>query len=60
MAFRLVTLNLNGIRPAASKGFLTWAENAAADCMGVQEIKARSAEVAGRFERIGGLDRCFH
>jgi exodeoxyribonuclease-3 len=60
VAFRLVTLNLNGIRSAASKGFLTWAENAAADCMGVQEIKAQPADVAGRFERIGGLDGHFH
>jgi exodeoxyribonuclease III len=59
VAFRLVTLNLNGIRSAASKGFLTWAENAAADCMGVQEIMAQSADVAGRFKRIGGLEGHF-
>lgn len=60
MAFRLVTLNLNGIRSAASKGFVAWAQNAAADCMGVQEIKAQSEDVAGRFERVGGLDGHFH
>jgi len=60
LAFRLVTLNLNGIRSAASKGFLTWAQNAAADCMGVQEIKAQSEDVAGRFERVGDLDGHFH
>ncbi|MBG6079936.1 exodeoxyribonuclease III [Rubrivivax gelatinosus] len=60
MGFRLVTLNLNGIRSAASKGFLDWAEAAAADCMGVQEVKAQAADVAGRFERVGGLDGHFH
>jgi len=60
LAFRLVTLNLNGIRSAASKGFLTWAESAAADCMGVQEIKAHPEDVAGRFERIGRLKGHFH
>ncbi len=60
MAFRLVTLNLNGIRSAASKGFLTWAESAGADCMGVQEVKAQAEDVAGRFERIGRLAGHFH
>ena len=60
MAFRLVTLNLNGIRSAASKGFLAWAENAGADCMGVQEIRARADDVVGRFDRIGGLRGHFH
>ena len=60
MAFRLITLNLNGIRSAADKGFVAWAENAAADCMGVQEVKAQAADLAGRFERVGGLDGHFH
>lgn len=60
MGFRLVTLNLNGIRSAANKGFLDWAAAAAADCMGVQEVKAQAADVAGRFERVGGLDGHFH
>jgi exodeoxyribonuclease III len=60
VAFRLVTLNLNGIRSAASKGFLTWAESAGADCMGVQEIKAHPEDVVGRFDRIGRLRGHFH
>jgi len=55
VAFRPITLNLNGIRSAASKGFVAWAEQAGADCMGVQEMKARHPDVAGRFERIGKL-----
>lgn len=60
MAFRLITLNLNGIRSAATKGFVEWAEGAGADCMGVQEVKAQQADVAGRFERVAGLDGHFH
>ena len=60
MGFRLVTLNLNGIRSAASKGFLQWAEKAGADCMCVQEVKAQQADVAGRFDRIGPLHGHFH
>jgi len=58
--FRLVSLNLNGIRSAAAKGFEAWAEGAAADCMGVQEMKAGAEAVVGRFDRIAGLDGHFH
>jgi exodeoxyribonuclease-3 len=58
--FRLVTLNLNGIRSAANKGFEAWAEGVGADCMGVQEVKAQHADVAGRFEQVAGLTGHFH
>ena len=60
MAFRLITLNLNGIRSAATKGFVAWAEQSEADCMGVQEVKAQAADVAGRFDRIAGMQGHFH
>ena len=60
MAFRLVTLNLNGIRSAASKGFIDWATEAGADCMGVQEVKAQAADMADRFESVGGMAGYFH
>ena len=58
--FRLVTLNLNGIRSAADKGFLEWAAQTGADCMGVQEVKAQNEHVAGRFEHVAGMDGHFH
>ncbi len=60
MGFRLVTLNLNGIRSAANKGFVQWAEQSQADCMGVQEVKVQAADVAGRFEQVGGMNGHFH
>ncbi|WP_374675795.1 exodeoxyribonuclease III [Ideonella sp.] len=60
MGFRLVTLNLNGIRSAATKGFVEWAEQTRADCMGVQEVKAQAADVVGRFDRVAGMDGHFH
>jgi exodeoxyribonuclease III len=60
LAFRLVTLNLNGIRSAASKGFAEWAAGAGADCMGVQEVKAQADDVAGRLDRVAGLQGHFH
>ncbi len=60
MAFRLITLNLNGIRSAATKGFVEWAEQAGADCMGVQEVKAQAEHVEGRFDQVGALRGHFH
>jgi exodeoxyribonuclease-3 len=60
LAFRLVTLNLNGIRSAANKGFVAWAESTAADCMGVQEVKAQADDVAGRLDQVAGLQGHFH
>jgi exodeoxyribonuclease-3 len=58
--FRLMSLNLNGIRSAAAKGFEAWAEGAAADCMGVQEVKAQADTVVGRFDRVAGMTGHFH
>jgi exodeoxyribonuclease III len=58
--FRFVTLNLNGIRSAATKGFEAWAESVAADCMGVQELKAQADTVVGRFDTVAGMKGHFH
>ena len=58
--FRLVSLNLNGIRSAAEKGFEAWAERLAADCMGVQEIRAQADTVEGRFDKVAGMQGHFH
>ena len=58
--FRLVSLNLNGIRSAASKGFVEWAQGVGADCMGVQEVRAQAPEVVGSFDCLGPLNGHFH
>ena len=58
--FRLISLNLNGIRSAADKGFVQWAEQAGADCIGVQEVKAQADTVDGRFDTLGDLHGHFH
>jgi exodeoxyribonuclease III len=60
LVFRLVSLNLNGIRSAASKGFVEWAQEVGADCMGVQEVRAQAPDVAGKFDRLGPLAGHFH
>jgi exodeoxyribonuclease-3 len=58
--FRLVTLNLNGIRSAAQKGWMPFADGLAADCMGVQEIRAQAGDLAGRFDHVAGMTGHFH
>ena len=60
MGYRLVTLNLNGIRSAASKGFFDWATTVGADCIGVQELKAQAEHVVGQFDTVAGLRGHFH
>ena len=60
MAFRLITLNVNGIRSAANKGFVEWAQSTGADCMGVQELKAQTEDMAGHLDRVAGMQGHFH
>ncbi len=42
---RVISLNLNGIRSAASKGFLPWLMGQHADIVCVQELKAQAADM---------------
>jgi exodeoxyribonuclease-3 len=58
--FKLTSLNLNGIRSAASKGLEAWLDKTQPDCICVQEIKAQEDDVSGRFDRIGDLTGHFH
>ena len=58
--FRLTSLNLNGIRSAASKGVEAWLAKAKPDCICLQEVKAQAADVQGRFEEMAGLKGYFH
>ncbi|MBA4175822.1 MAG: exodeoxyribonuclease III [Leptothrix sp. (in: Bacteria)] len=60
LGLRLISLNLNGIRSAATKGFAAWAQDAAADCMGVQELKAQAADMRGTLDTVAGLQGHFH
>ena len=51
---------MNGIRSAANKGFVEWAEQIGADCMGVQEVKAQAEHIDGRFDHLAGMKGHFH
>ena len=58
--FKLTSLNLNGIRSAASKGLQEWLAQSTPDCICVQELKAQAADMSGKFEEIAGLKGHFH
>jgi exodeoxyribonuclease III len=58
--FKLTSLNLNGIRSAASKGVETWLARSKPDCICLQEVKAQAVDVQGRFEQLAGLNGHFH
>ena len=42
---RIITLNLNGIRSAAKKGFFEWLARQKADVLCVQETKAQRQQL---------------
>jgi len=58
--FKLTSLNLNGIRSAASKGVEAWVAQTSPDCICVQEVKAQAPDVQGRFDALAGLRGHFH
>lgn len=56
---RVITLNLNGIRSAARKGFFEWIKNQNADVICLQEIKAQEADLSDTIFRPKGY-HCFY
>ena len=57
---RIVTLNLNGIRSAAGKGFYEWLAQQEADIVCLQELKAQAANMAGQMLAPSGFHGYFH
>ncbi len=58
--FKLTSLNLNGLRSAATKGVADWVGELAPDCICMQEIRVQASDVVGRFEDMAGLKGHFH
>jgi exodeoxyribonuclease-3 len=57
---RVITLNVNGIRSAASKGFTAWMRRQKADIVCLQEIKAQEADLPKTLLAPRGLHAYFH
>ncbi|MCS6945055.1 MAG: exodeoxyribonuclease III [Sutterellaceae bacterium] len=57
--FRIITLNTNGIRSAASKGLFTWVQRADPDVLCLQEVKADEADIPEPYRYHDGLRSYF-
>jgi exodeoxyribonuclease-3 len=57
---RIISVNLNGIRSAASKGFLPWLERQEADVVCLQELKAHASDLSDAMRAPSGLKGWFH
>ncbi len=57
---QIITLNLNGIRAAAKKGFLSWLVEQPADIVCVQELKAQMPDLVGDMLEPNGYRGYFH
>lgn len=57
---RIITLNLNGIRAAANKGFFQWMPTQQADIVCVQELKAHPDDMSSEMKAPDGYYGYFH
>ena len=57
---RVITINLNGIRSASSKGFHDWLTQQQADLVCLQELKAQEADLAPALREPEGWELAFH
>jgi exodeoxyribonuclease-3 len=57
---RIITLNLNGIRSAARKGFFRWMTRTRADVVCVQELKAQAGDLVDATRGPGSYSGYFH
>lgn len=57
---RLITMNLNGIRSATTKGFFAWLARQEADVVCVQDLKARDTEIPTAVRQLDELRGYFH
>jgi exodeoxyribonuclease-3 len=57
---RIITLNLNGIRSAANKGFYAWLQQMQPDVICMQEIKAQAADMSAEMLAPDGYHGYFH
>jgi exodeoxyribonuclease-3 len=57
---RIITLNVNGIRSAWSKGLPQWLARQRADAVCLQEVKAQEADLAGRVSPPKGYSAHYH
>jgi exodeoxyribonuclease III len=58
--FRIVTLNVNGIRSAAAKGLMRWLGKTDADVVCLQEVKAHESDIPAALRSRDSRHAYFH
>ncbi len=56
---RLYSWNVNGIRSVTKKGFVSWLENADAEILGVQEVRAWPEDIPAEVSAIEGYHQAY-
>jgi len=59
MSFRVVTLNVNGVRSAAKKGVFRWLAAQRADVVCLQEMKCHEADLDARLHGLKAFESCY-
>lgn len=57
---RIITINLNGIRSAARKGFFAWLQSQNADVICMQELRAQASDMQSLEVNLDGYHANFH
>lgn len=57
---RVITLNLNGVRSAAGKGFFEWLAQQDADIVCLQELKAQASDMTGQMQNPPDYHAYYH
>jgi len=58
--FKVITINLNGIRSASKKGFFEWLKQQHADVVCLQEIKAQEIHILNSEFELENYNSYFH
>ncbi len=57
---RVISVNVNGIRSAAKKGFFTWLDHQKADVVCLQEVRAQDDQLTDKIFNMHGYKRYCH
>jgi exodeoxyribonuclease-3 len=56
---RLYSWNVNGVRAATKKGFVSWLENADAEIVGIQEVRAAPEDIPAELSTLEGYHQAY-
>ena len=58
LSIRVITLNVNGIRSAASKGLFRWLQTQRPDVVCLQELKCHESDLDAKLHGLKAFEAC--